>query len=82
MKIFCNFLLYYNNKIHENNSAFVDLDNQQKIMKELIEKKESMIATIGAATHTRESKLELQQKVCSLLSINLILPLNIISLIF
>lgn len=63
MKILFNFLAYVKNKMVENESAFMDLDNQQKAIEDLFDKKESTIARIGATIHDRENKLELVQKV-------------------
>lgn len=69
LKILFNFLVYYNNKLAENEAAFLDLDNQQQALEEIFDKKESTIAKIGESIHNRENKLELKQKVTFINSI-------------
>lgn len=63
MSILNNFLAYYINKLTEKETAFLDLDDRQQAMEELLQKKESTIANIGATLHDRENKLELKLKV-------------------
>ena len=47
----------------ENEMAFIELNNQQKEIEEMIYNKNSLIAKTGATINERENKLELKQQV-------------------
>ncbi|XP_031776886.1 interaptin [Nasonia vitripennis] len=62
IKILFNFFAYVRNKMTENEMAFVELDNQQKDMEKMIDKKHAIVAKTGATINDRENKLELKQQ--------------------
>ncbi|XP_003427097.1 kinectin isoform X2 [Nasonia vitripennis] len=62
IKILFNFFAYVRNKMTENEMAFIELDNQQKDIEDMIDKKHAIIAETGAMINDRENKLELKQQ--------------------
>jgi hypothetical protein len=52
----------------ENEMAFVELDNQQKSIETIIDKKNSITAKIGATLNSQENKLEIKHEVLFVLN--------------